>query len=81
LVSAAVDSNRPRLEWPVSTVQSLRFECIVRIRFMCYPLQQRRDTRDTSRSRYWTVPLILDRSYLVGKSTSLKIADTKVSGF
>ncbi len=25
--------------------------------------------------------LILDRSYLVGKSTSSKIADTKVSGF
>ncbi len=30
---------------------------------------------------YWTVPLILDNSYLVGKSISLKIADTKVSGF
>jgi hypothetical protein len=30
---------------------------------------------------YWTVPLILDHSYLVGKSTSSKIADTKVSGF
>jgi hypothetical protein len=30
---------------------------------------------------YWTVPLILHHSYLVGKSTSLKIADTKVSGF
>jgi hypothetical protein len=29
---------------------------------------------------YWTVPLILDFSYLVGKSTSSKIADTKVSG-
>jgi chromodomain-helicase-DNA-binding protein 1 len=28
-----------------------------------------------------TVPLILDRSYLVGKSTSSKIADTKVSKF
>jgi hypothetical protein len=27
---------------------------------------------------YWTVPLILDHSYLVGKLTSLKIADTKV---
>ncbi len=32
-------------------------------------------------SYYWTVPLILDHSYLVGKSTSSKIADTKVSGF
>jgi hypothetical protein len=30
---------------------------------------------------YWTVPLILDHSYLVDKLTSLKIADTKVSGF
>jgi hypothetical protein len=30
---------------------------------------------------YWTVPLILDHSYLVGKLTSLKIADTKVSMF
>ncbi len=30
---------------------------------------------------YWTVPLILDRSYLVRKLTSSKIADTKVSGF
>jgi hypothetical protein len=29
----------------------------------------------------WTVPLILDHSYLVGKLTSSKIADTKVSGF
>jgi hypothetical protein len=30
---------------------------------------------------YWTVPLILDHSYLVGKVTSSKIVDTKVSGF
>jgi hypothetical protein len=30
---------------------------------------------------YWTVPLILDNSYIVGKSTSSKIADTKVPGF
>jgi hypothetical protein len=30
---------------------------------------------------YWTVPLILDHSYLVGKLTSSKIAVTKVSGF
>ncbi len=30
---------------------------------------------------YWTVPLILDHSYLVGKLTRLKIADTEVSGF
>jgi hypothetical protein len=30
---------------------------------------------------YWTVSLILDHSYLVGKSTSSKIADTKMSGF
>jgi hypothetical protein len=30
---------------------------------------------------YWTVPLILDHSYLVGKSTSSNIADTKVLGF
>jgi hypothetical protein len=30
---------------------------------------------------YWTLPLILDHSYLVGKLTSSKIADTKVSGF
>jgi hypothetical protein len=30
---------------------------------------------------HWTVPLILDHSYLVGISTSSKIADTKVSGF
>jgi hypothetical protein len=30
---------------------------------------------------YWTVPLILDHSYFVRKSTSSKIADTKVSGF
>jgi Ca2+/Na+ antiporter len=30
---------------------------------------------------YWTVPLILDHSYLGGKLTSSKIADTKVSGF
>ncbi len=29
-------------------------------------------------TRYWTVPLILDHSYLVGKLTSSKIADTKV---
>jgi hypothetical protein len=29
---------------------------------------------------YWTVPLILDHSYLVGKSTSSK-TDTKVPGF
>ncbi len=28
---------------------------------------------------YWTVPLILDHSYLVGKLTSPKIGDTKVS--
>jgi hypothetical protein len=27
---------------------------------------------------YWTVPLILDHSYLVGKLTSSKTADTKV---
>jgi hypothetical protein len=30
---------------------------------------------------YWTVPLILNHSYLLGKLTSSKIADTKVSGF
>ncbi len=30
---------------------------------------------------YWTVPLILDHWYLVGKSTSSKIADAKVSEF
>jgi hypothetical protein len=30
---------------------------------------------------YWTVHLILDHSYLVGKLTSSKIGDTKVSGF
>jgi hypothetical protein len=30
---------------------------------------------------YWTVPLSLDHSYLVGKLTSSKTADTKVSGF
>jgi hypothetical protein len=30
---------------------------------------------------YWTVPLILDHSYIVEKLTSSKIADTKVSGF
>jgi hypothetical protein len=30
---------------------------------------------------YWRVPLLLDHSYLVGKLTSSKIADTKVSGF
>ncbi len=30
---------------------------------------------------YWTVPVILDHSWLVGKSTSSKIADTKVSVF
>jgi hypothetical protein len=30
---------------------------------------------------YWTVPLILDHSYLVGKLSSSKIADTKVSKF
>jgi hypothetical protein len=30
---------------------------------------------------YWTVPLILDHSCLVGRLTSSKIADTKVSGF
>ncbi len=29
----------------------------------------------------WTVPLILDHSYLFGRLTSSKIADTKVSGF
>jgi hypothetical protein len=29
---------------------------------------------------HWTVPLILDHSYLVGKFTTSKIADTKVSG-
>jgi hypothetical protein len=28
---------------------------------------------------YWTVPLILDNSYIVGKLTNSKIADTKVS--
>jgi hypothetical protein len=30
---------------------------------------------------YWTVPLILDHSYLFGKLRNLKLADTKVSGF
>ncbi len=30
---------------------------------------------------YWTVLLILDHSYLVGKLTSSKSVDTKVSGF
>jgi hypothetical protein len=30
---------------------------------------------------FLTVPLILDHSYLVGKLTTSKIADTKVSGF
>ncbi len=35
----------------------------------------------TSVTYYWTVPLILDHSYLVGKLKSSKIADTKVSGF
>jgi hypothetical protein len=30
---------------------------------------------------HWKVPLILDHSYLVGKLTSSKIADTKVTGF
>jgi hypothetical protein len=30
---------------------------------------------------YWIVPLILDHLYLVGKLTSSRIADTKVSGF
>jgi magnesium-transporting ATPase (P-type) len=30
---------------------------------------------------YWTVTLIFDHSYLFGKLTSSKIADTKVSGF
>ncbi len=29
---------------------------------------------------YWTVPIFLDHSYLVGKITSSKIADVKVSG-
>jgi hypothetical protein len=29
----------------------------------------------------WTMHLILDHSYLVGKLRSSKIADTKVSGF
>ncbi len=30
---------------------------------------------------YWTVPLILDHSYLDGKLTNSKVSDTKVSGF
>jgi hypothetical protein len=30
---------------------------------------------------YWSVPLILDHSYVVGKSTNLKVAERKVSGF
>jgi hypothetical protein len=30
---------------------------------------------------YWTVPLILDHPYFVGKLKSSKIADAKVSGF
>ncbi len=30
---------------------------------------------------YWTVPQFLDHTYLVGRLTSSKIADTKVSGF
>jgi hypothetical protein len=29
-------------------------------------------------THYWTVPLILDHSYLVGKLTGWKIADTSV---
>jgi hypothetical protein len=41
--------------------------------------------RDTNQylpiTYYWTVPLILDHSYLVGKLTSSKIADTIVTGF
>ncbi len=32
-------------------------------------------------THYLTVPLILDLSYLVGKLTSSKIVDTKVSEF
>ncbi len=32
-------------------------------------------------THYWTVPLILDYSYIVGKWTNSKIADRKVSGF
>jgi hypothetical protein len=32
-------------------------------------------------THYWTVPLILDHSHLVGKLTTSKIADTKVAGF
>ncbi len=30
---------------------------------------------------FWTMPLSLDHPYLIGKITSSKIADTKVSGF
>jgi hypothetical protein len=37
--------------------------------------------RSVAITNYWTVPLILDHSYLVGRLTSSKIADTKVSGF
>ncbi len=37
--------------------------------------------KNTPITNYWTVPLILDHSYVVGKLTSLKIADKKCQDF
>jgi hypothetical protein len=46
------------------------------------PVLGKGDANDYPRiTYYWTVPLILDHSYLVGKLTSSKNAYTKVSEF
>ncbi len=61
-------------------VLSLRVkECFLRVKDSKFGVLQSSAPRRYT--YYWTVPLILDHSYLVKKSKSSKIADTKVSGF
>jgi hypothetical protein len=79
--------SRERCQWPETVDFTLRHcmgyillqfrtqflspSAVQYVHFLVYP----------SITYQWTVPLILGHSYLVGKLTSSKIADTKLSGF
>jgi hypothetical protein len=67
----------------VDMVANLIIESYPEVRTPSLPFQKVLNSRSIYPpiTYYWTVPLILDCSYLVGKSASSKIADTKVSGF
>ncbi len=48
---------------------------------ICQLVQRHVSKKISPITYHWTMPLILDHSYLFGKLTSSKIAATKVSGF